>query len=83
MATRGSKRLQTRMNRRIGWLGAVLALSMLAVSCSGPGDDGEAARVAAADSAASPGDSTDVSGERDSSGSEDYRAFHAPGTSSS
>jgi len=47
----------------------VLALSLLAVSCSGPGDD-EAAGTAAPDSAASPTESTDVSGERDSSGTE-------------
>jgi len=69
MQTRGSGRFQTRTNRRIGWLGAVLALSLLAVSCSGPGDD-EAAGTAAPDSAASPTESTDVSGERDSSGTE-------------
>ena len=65
MATRGSGRFQTRKNRPGLWLVAVLALSMLAVSCSGPGD-GEAADLAAS--------SADVSGDRADSGSETYAA---------
>ena len=72
METRGSERFRTRTNRSVGWLGAVLALSLLAVSCSGPGD--EAADMAAPDSAASPIDSTDVSGDRADSGTESYAA---------
>ena len=72
METRGSERLRTRTNRSVGWLGAVLALSLLAVSCSGPGD--EAADMAAPDAAASPIDSTDVSGDRADSGTESYAA---------
>ena len=71
MRTRGSGRFQTRTNGRIGWLGAVLALSMLAVSCSGPGDDGEAADMAAVEPAAP---ATDVSGDRAVSGTESYAA---------
>ena len=71
MATRGSGRFRTRRTGRAGWLVAVLALSMLAVSCSGPGDDGATAGTAAVEPAAP---STDVSGERDSSGSESYPA---------
>ena len=65
MATRGSERFQTRKNRPVRWLVAMLALSMLAVSCSGPGDD-EADMAAPA--------VADVSGDRDSSGSETYAA---------
>ena len=65
METRGSGRFRTRTNRRIGWLGAVLALSLLAVSCSGPGDD-------EADAAAPAG--TDAGGDRADSGSETYAA---------
>ena len=64
MKTRGSARFQTRTNRRIGWLAAVLALSMLAVSCSGPGDEDDAAAPAVAD----------VGGDRADSGSETYAA---------
>ena len=67
METRGSGRFQTRKNRPVRWLVAVLALSMLAVSCSGPGDDGEAADTAA------PAE-TDVGGDRADSGSETYAA---------
>ena len=63
METRGSGRFQTRMNRPIRWLVAVLALSLLAVSCSGPGDDGDAAAPA-----------VDVSGDRADSGTESYAA---------
>ena len=75
MATTGSERLDTRPNRRRTWLGAVLALSLLAVSCSGLGDDEDAAETAApaptdaaADSADDASRPSDVSGERDSSG---------------
>ena len=50
METRGSERFRTRTNRSIGWLGAVLALCLLAVSCSGPGDED----ASIADSAMSP-----------------------------
>ncbi len=79
MATRGSERFQSRVNGRNRWLAAVLALSLLAVSCSGLGDDGDAAETAApapttaaADSASER--SSDVGGESDSSGSQDYAA---------
>jgi len=48
MATTGSGRFRTRKNRPAPWLVAVLALSLLAVSCSGPGDD-DAADMAAPD----------------------------------
>ena len=67
METRGSGRFQTRKNRHVRWLCAVLALSMLAVSCSGPGDDG------ATDDTAAPA-ATDVGGDRADSGSETYAA---------
>ena len=70
MATRGSGRFQARKNRPVGWLVAVLALSMLAVSCSGPGDD-DAADMAAPEPAAP---STDAGGDRADSGSETYAA---------
>ena len=65
MATRGSERFQTRKNRPVPWLVAVLALSLLAVACSGPGDD-EADMAAPA--------VTDVGGDRADSGSETYAA---------
>ncbi|MDE0515952.1 MAG: von Willebrand factor type A domain-containing protein, partial [Acidimicrobiaceae bacterium] len=65
MATRGSERFQTRKNRPVRRLLAVLALSLLAVSCSGPGDD-------EADTAAPA--ATDVGGDRADSGSETYAA---------
>ena len=76
MATRGSERFQTRKNRPVRWLAAVLALSLLAVSCSGPGDD--EADMAASEPAAPSTDSAaeaerpsaDVSGDRADSGSE-------------
>ena len=70
MATDRSGGFQTRRDRPSRWMGAVLALSMLAVSCSGLGDEDAAVQ---AESAAG---STDVSGERDSSGS----AYYAPMT---
>ena len=71
--------LRTRPNRHWAWLGAVLALCLLAVSCSGPGDESDSAEMAAsAPTAASPDDSdrseADVGGERDSSGSQDFDA---------
>ena len=69
MATRGSERFQTRTNRGMGWLVAVLALSLLAVACSGPGDD-DAAVTAASEPAPSP----DVGGDRAESGSQDFAA---------
>ena len=66
METRGAKEFLTRPKRCRAWLGAVMALSLLAVSCSGPGDDADdTAAPAAADSG------RDVSGDRDSSGSVD------------
>ena len=65
METRGSGRFQTRKNRHVRWLCAVLALSLLAVACSGPGDD-------EADAAASA--AADVGGDRADSGSETYAA---------
>ena len=65
METRGSGRFQTRKNRHVRWLCAVLALSLLAVACSGPGDDGDDAAAPAV---------TDVSGDRADSGSETYAA---------
>ncbi len=46
METRGSGRFRTRKNRPARWLVAVLALSLLAVSCSGLGDDGATAGTA-------------------------------------
>ena len=70
METRGSEGFHTRPNRRIGWLVAVLALSLLAVSCTGAGD-GEAADAAAVEPAAP---SADVSGDRAESGSQDFAA---------
>ena len=85
MATTGSERLDTRPNRRRTWLGAVLALSLLAVSCSGLGDDEDAAETAAPAPTTAAAESTDdasrpsdVSGERDSSGTVDL----APTTTS-
>ncbi|MXW98871.1 MAG: VWA domain-containing protein, partial [Acidimicrobiaceae bacterium] len=65
METRGSGRFQTRKNWHVRWLCAVLALSLLAVACSGPGDD-------EADAAASA--VADVGGDRADSGSETYAA---------
>ncbi|MYH76938.1 MAG: VWA domain-containing protein, partial [Acidimicrobiaceae bacterium] len=65
MATRGSERFQTRKNRPVPWLVAVLALSLLAVACSGPGDDEADAAAPAV---------TDVGGDRADSGSETYAA---------
>ena len=75
METRGSERFHTRMNRPVRWLVAVLALSLLAVSCSGA-DDVEAPVVAGPDEGelVLPAEDSDVSGERDSSGSEEYAA---------
>ena len=74
MATSGSGGFQTRKNRPVRWLVAVLALSMLAVSCSGLGDDGATADMAAVAAVEPAAPSTDVSGERGSSGSESYAA---------
>ena len=75
MGTTGFKRLDTRPKRRRAWLGAVLVLGLLAVSCSGPGDDGEMAGSVPAESEAPAVDSAaDVSGGRDSSGSQDFDA---------
>ena len=77
MGTTGFKRLDTRPKRRSARLGAVLVL--LAVSCSGPGDDGEMADSVSGVSEAPAVDSgaeadsrpADVGGDRDSSGSVD------------
>ena len=75
MGTTGFKRLDTRPKRRRAWLGAVLVLGLLAVSCSDPGDDGEMAGSVPAESEAPAVDSAaDVSGERDSSGSQNFDA---------
>ena len=82
MGTTGFKRLDTRPKRRRAWLGAVLVLGLLAVSCSGPGDDGEMAGSVPAESEAPAVDSgaeadsrpADVVGDRDSSGSQDFVA---------
>ena len=72
MGTTGTESFDTRPKRHLMWLGAVLALSLLAVSCTG-GDE-------AADSAAPTTDAAfedaalsepDVSGDRYSSGSVD------------
>ena len=52
METRGSGRFRTRKNRPARWLVAVLALSLLAVSCSGLGDDGATAGTAGSEPAA-------------------------------
>ena len=79
MGTTGFKRLDTRPKRRRAWLGAVLVLGLLAVSCSGPGDDGEMADSVSGASEAPAVDSgaeadsrpADVGGDRDSSGSVD------------
>jgi len=82
MGTTGYKSLGTRPKRHLVWLGAVLVMSLLAVSCSG-GDEDEAASMAAspadeyvAETDASTADVTtaDVSGDRDSSGSIDMGA---------
>ena len=75
MGTTKFKRLDTRPKRRRAWLGAVLVLGLLVVSCSGPGDDGETASpVLAAPEAPSVDSADDVSGERDSSGSQNFDA---------
>ena len=79
MGTTGFKRLDTRPKRRRARLGAVLVLGLLAVSCSGPGDDGEMADSVSGVSEAPAVDSgaeadsrpADVGGDRDSSGSVD------------
>ena len=79
MGTTGFKRLDTRPKRRSARLGAVLVLGLLAVSCSGPGDDGEMADSVSGVSEAPAVDSgaeadsrpADVGGDRDSSGSVD------------
>ena len=60
MGTTGLKRLEARPNRRRGWLGAVLVLGLLAVSCSSSDDADETASAA-----------PDVGGDRDSSGTVD------------
>ncbi|MCY3618770.1 MAG: von Willebrand factor type A domain-containing protein [Acidimicrobiaceae bacterium] len=77
MGTTGIKSFATRPRRCLTWLGAVLALSLLAVSCTG-GDEDEAASVATspaveygAESDAAP---SDVGGDRNSSGSIDMPA---------
>ena len=60
MGTTGLKKLEARPNRRRGWLGAVLVLMLLAVSCSSSDDADETASAA-----------PDVAGDRDSSGTVD------------
>ena len=79
MGTTGFKRLDTRPKRRRARLGAVLVLGLLAVSCSGPGDDAEMADSVSGVSEAPAVDSgaeadsrpADVGGDRDKSGSVD------------
>ena len=66
-------------NRHRAWLGALLALYLLAVSCSGPGDESDSAEMAASAPTAESRDESDrsaadVGGERDSSGSQDFDA---------
>ena len=77
MGTTGCKGFETRPKRYLMWIGAVLALSLLAVSCTG-GNEDEAASVAAssADDYAAPADAAPaaVGGDRDSSGSVDMPA---------
>ncbi len=77
MGTTGIKSFDTRPKRHLMWLGAVLALSLLAVSCTG-GDENEAASMTASptdDYGAETDVSTaDVSGDRYSSGSVDMGA---------
>ena len=68
MGTTGLEKLETRPKRRRAWLGAVLVLMLLAVSCSN-GDDSDEAATAAPGDASRP--SADVGGERDSSGTVD------------
>ena len=76
MGTAGFNRLEASSKLRRAWLGAVLVLMLLAVSCTS-GDDADAAASASVDSydatpeAVEPGD---VSGDRDSSGSADMAA---------
>ena len=74
MGTTGFKRLDTRPKRRRAWLGAVLVLGLLAVSCSGPGDGETASPAPAAPEAPAVDSAADVSGGRDSSGSQDFDA---------
>ena len=78
MGTTGFKRLETRPKRRRAWLGAVLVLGLLAVSCSS-GDDEATSTAPDVDSSDAGRPSADVGGERDSSGTVDLAA---PTTSS-
>ena len=68
MGTTGLKKLETRRKRHRVWLGAVLALGLLAVSCSS--DDADETMSAAEPSEAGS-TSADAGGDRDSSGSVD------------
>ena len=68
METRGSERFRTRTNRSIGWLGAVLALSLLAVSCSGPGDDDAVMAVSTATSSSADAGDGEERGSADAAG---------------
>jgi len=74
MGTEGFNKLQTRPRRPRAWLGAVLTLVLLAVSCSDGGDADDAAPNSAG-AAVEPSDadrpSADVGGDRDSSGTVD------------
>ena len=72
MGTTGFKRLETRPKRRRAWLGAVLVLGLLAVSCTGGDDAASEAAAPAVDSVAEAEDRpADVGGDRDSSGTVD------------
>ena len=80
MGTTGLKRLETRPKRRRAWLGAVLVLGLLAVSCTG-GDDTADEAAAPAEMASSDGadrSESDVGGDRDSAGTVDLAAPTTP-----
>ena len=76
MGTTGFKSFDSRTNRSRTWLAAVLALMLLAVSCTSGGDDGATAApdtiATGVDDASLP--TADVGGDRDSSGSIDMAA---------
>ncbi|MYG98342.1 MAG: DUF3520 domain-containing protein [Acidimicrobiaceae bacterium] len=76
MGTTGIKSFETRPKRCLTWLGALLALSLLAVSCTGGDEDADSAAPATTDAAVEDAAlaEPDVSGDRDSSGSIDMPA---------
>ena len=83
MGTTGLKSLDSRTNRGRAWLGAVLVLGLLAVSCTSGGDEGASAAPDTTTDGVedAPLAAFDVGGDRDSSGSVDMAA--APTTSAS